>query len=198
MAVKVKPVPEYKLDGAYDAGRAWLVDHHGARGVPRERVRRDEDGMPELDDESGTPMTERVRRSAGSQKWVTSTGTVAVIRMSDGSGVPLGVSAAREAKVRERLHNRQAIRYGTCPVRDPLSMQWIPKAMRNQKPCDPGTHGEQQCCKHVQEIIDKRTAMQSSRTAKANAKMMSDQQKQSQDMQALLGHVLGRKSETVK
>jgi len=190
--IVVTPIPPHKLKGAYDAGKASLE--------PRERLRSDEEGFPMINERHGHELTERVRRAV-SEKWVTWSGNVIYVRLVAGSGQRRGTDPAREQQVKERLHNGKAIRYGTCPLRDPLSMRWIPADMRSEKPCKPGTHGEGKACPHIEKVIEVRRQLHGKLEAKRAEKYKSQlQETQKQNMaltEALISSLNNRGEPTV-
>ena len=185
VAVKVKKLPADKADEAYDAGGAYRVDHMGAPGQPRERVQRDDNGMFIMDEKRGTPRRERVRRARAGLRYVTPAGVVIHSPMTAGSGQPMGSDPARESRVKAILFRAGSIRYGTCPLRDTMSLQWLTPEQRKWKPCEPGTYGENKACDHIEKIIKLRKEKHAKLEAKANEKYRSVQERQlEQDQQS--------------
>lgn len=191
-SITVSPLPAHKLKGAYDAGAASMS--------PRERLRNDDEGFPMINEKHGHELTERVRR-APSDKWVTWSGDVIFVRVA-ASGQRRGEQPAREQQLKERLHAGKAIRYGICPLRDALSMRWIPAKMRKEQPCAPNTYGEAKCCKHVEQVIAERKAMHNRLEEKRAAKyknQLVETQKQNQELtKALLSKLGSAKPTTVE
>lgn len=144
--ISVKPMPEHKLDGAFDAGKASKL--------PRERVVLGEDGYPVID-EDGREKTVRIRRRP-SRQWLTASGHVVHVAATAGSGVPVSADPLRDLQVKERMHAAGAVLWGECPLRSAMALRWVPPAMRKQEPCAPGTYGEKKPCPHVLALRDQR------------------------------------------
>jgi len=174
--IKVLPLPPGKADGAYDAGKAYRIDHLGDTGPRREVVMLDDDGMAMIDEESGMPAVRRHRRRP-SRQFVSMSGTVFFAAMTSGSSIPIGADQNRTIQTRERLLSRGALPTGECPLRDSAAAAWLPRKVRSGTPCEVGTYGEAKPCKHINEIIARRTAAHNKRMAKANAIRTSDSAK---------------------
>jgi len=200
--VTVDDFPPHKLKDAYDAGKAYRIDHYGAHGVAREQPKIGDDGLPIIDDKRGTPQMERKRRARGGYRMVTPAGVVVHSPMSAGSGRGVDADPARRAQVMARLHARGTIRYGTCPVRDDLSMRWLTAKQRSEwTPCKPGSYDEYHPCWHIEEIIKerrerhaKREALAAERYRTIGEKQLEQDRMANQNVERLIAEMAKRKT----